>query len=306
MIAFIDAFTLTAAEAPQTGDRVRSAEITAGKSPQISSRPLPAGVKRLSNLEYATRPTGPLLLDLYLPEQKSARGLPVVVWFHGGGWKSGSKESCRLAWLAAEGCAVASIGYRLSTVAQWPAQIHDARAAIQWLRVQADPYGLDANRVAVAGESSGANLAALVGTLDVPPNETVSSRVSAVIDFFGTTEIARLAMNIPGPDKTEADLAKSNGALLLGGIVRDRPELAREVSPFFQVSENDPPFLIIHGDQDSQVPLDHSQRLHEKLQATHVASELIVLPGAGHGGKAFDSVDVKDAIRAFLQRSLSR
>lgn len=264
----------------------------------------PAGVKRLSNLEYSRPPSGALLLDLYLPEKSPNRPLPVVVWIHGGGWKNGSKENCQLAWLAAEGYAVASIDYRLSWAAKWPAQLEDSRAAIRWLRTNATKYGFDPARLVVAGGSSGANLAGVVGTTTSPADEPVSTRVQAVIDFYGASDMATMPVNVPGPGRTEADLATSNGAKLLGGIVRDRADLARTVSTLHLVSKDDPPFLIIHGDKDPQVPLEQSQRLHARLQETGVPSELIVLAGAGHGGREFSSPEVKESIRRFLGRSL--
>ena len=127
-----------------------------------------------------------------------------------------------------------------------------------------------------------------------------------MIDFYGASDMLMMPVNVPGPGKTEADLANSNGAKLLGGIVRDRPALARQTSPLHNVSKDDPPFLIIHGDQDPQVPLEQSQRLHAKLKEAGVASELVVLPGAGHGGKEFSTDEVKEKIRAFLARSLGR
>ncbi len=263
---------------------------------------LTSGVKRLSNVEYTNPGSGALLLDLYLPATPSDRLLPVVLWIHGGGWKSGSKDNCPLTWLAAEGYAVVSLGYRLSLQARWPAQLEDARAAIRWLRSNAARYQLDAQRLAVAGASSGANLAGVVGTAPAPGGESVSSRVSAVIDFYGTSDVLTLPVNVPGPGKTETDLANSNGAKLLGGIVRDRPELARAMSPLYQVSYDDPPFLIVHGDQDLQVPLEQSTRLHAKLKETGVSSELKVLPGAGHGGKPFDAPEVRETILRFLRR----
>ncbi len=111
--------------------------------------------------------------------------------------------------------------------------------------------------------------------------------------------------NVPGPGKTAADLANSNGAKLLGVTPRDRPDLARQTSTLYHVSKDDPPFLIIHGDKDQQVPLEQSQRLHAALVASGVPSELIVLPGAGHGGPAFSTPEIKQSIRAFLQRSLN-
>lgn len=265
---------------------------------------LPAGVKRLSNLEYSRPATGALLLDLYLPTTPPAKLLPVVLWFHGGGWKNGSKENCPLTWLVPEGYAAASVGYRLSGTAQWPAQIEDARAAIRWLRTNAARYGLDPARIAIAGASSGANLASIVGTAPAAAGETVSSRVGAVIDFYGTSDIMTLPVNLPGPGKTDADLAASNGAKLLGGIVRDRPELARQVSPLHNITPDDPPFLILHGDKDDQVPLVQSERLHARLREVGLPSEFHVLPGAGHGGKEFNTPEVKEWIRTFLIKSL--
>ncbi|MBI5690134.1 MAG: sulfatase-like hydrolase/transferase [Verrucomicrobia bacterium] len=265
---------------------------------------LPAGVKRISNQTYHTPPTGAVLLDLYLPEKTPDRPLPVVLWIHGGGWKNGSKENCPLIWLAAEGYAVASINYRLSWLARWPAQPEDARAALHWLRTQAAKYQLDPARIAVAGGSSGGNLAGVVGTSPAPANESISSRVQAVIDFYGASDLATMPTNVPGPGKTDADLAQSNGAKLIGGIVRDHPDLARQVSTLHLVTPDDPPFLILHGDKDPQVPLEQSQRLHAKLRDTGVPSELVVLPGAGHGGKEFSAPAVQDRIRGFLRRTL--
>ena len=266
---------------------------------------LPVSVKRLANLEYSRPATGALLLDLYLPEKTPARPLPVVMWIHGGGWKNGSKENCPLIWLAAEGYAVASIEHRFTLAAQWPAQIDDARAAVRWLRTNAARYALDSAHVAVGGGSSGAHLAAVLGTLSAPAGETVSSRVQAVLDFYDPSDLLTMPANLPGPGKTDADLAKANGAKLLGGIVRDRPEIAKQASALHQISRDDPPFLILHGDQDPQVPLAQSERLHAKLREAGVPSELRVLPGAGHGGKEFSTPEVREWVRAFLHRTLA-
>ena len=266
---------------------------------------LPAGVKRIANVEYSRPATGALLLDLYLPSTAPTKPLPVILWTHGGGWKNGSKENCPLTWLAAEGYAVVSLNYRLSWAARWPAQMDDARAAIRWLRTNAAQYGLDPARFAISGGSSGGNLASIVGTAPAATGETVSSRVGAVIDFYGASDMLTMPVNVPGPGKTEADLATSNGAKLLGGTVRDRPELARQVSPLHNITKDDPPFLIIHGDKDDQVPLVQSERLHARLREVGVPSELHVLVGAGHGGKAFDTPEVRGWIRAFLGRSLA-
>ncbi|HRE83997.1 MAG TPA: alpha/beta hydrolase [Opitutaceae bacterium] len=265
-----------------------------------TGRALPLNVVCQESIRYVTRDTGPLSLDLYLPEKRMGQRLPVIVWFHGGGWRSGSRKSCRLIWLAAEGFAVASIDYRLSTVARWPAPLEDAQEAIRVLRLRASEWGLDPQCVIAAGESSGANLAGVVGMAPRPANEPVSSRVSAVIDFYGTSEVASLPVNVPGPDRSDADLAATNGAKLLGGIVRDLPHLAREMSPLLLATSESPPFLIVHGDRDQDVPLDQSQRLHARLQELGVSSRLIVLPGVGHGGRAFLAPEVQATVREFL------
>lgn len=295
--------TVQAARA-DLGDSLTNTKSANIRPPGDVRAAVPAGVKRVGNVRYSTPPTGALLLDLYLPEAASARPRPVVVWVHGGGWKSGSKENCPLVWLAAEGYAVVSLNYRLSYAARWPAQLDDVRTAIRWLRTNAATYQLDPGRIAVAGGSSGGNLASVVGTAPAPAGESVSSRVGAVIDFYGAADILTMPTNVPGPGVTDADLAKSNGAKLLGGIVRDRPELARSVSTLYQITRDDPPFLILHGDRDTQVPVEQSRRLHAKLQETGVRSELHVLPGAGHGGREFATPEVKQIIRSFLQRSL--
>jgi len=289
---------------------------TPGKNlrPAGDVRPtLPAGVKRISNLEYSRPATGALLLDLYLPAPAPAsatapapdRPLPVIVWTHGGGWKNGSKENCPLTWLAAEGYAVVSLNYRLSWAARWPAQLDDVRTALRWLRTHAATHGLDPTRLATAGSSSGGNLASIVGTAPAATDDPAPIRVRAVIDFFGASDVLTMPVNVPGPTRPDSVLAQSNGAKLLGGIVRDRPALARAMSPLHNITPDDPPFLILHGDQDDQVPLVQSERLHTRLRAVGVPSEFHVLVGAGHGGKPFDTPEVREKIRAFLARSLS-
>jgi acetyl esterase/lipase len=260
---------------------------------------LPAGVKCLRDLEYIRRGDMPLRLDLYLPEKSSGK-IPVVVWIHGGGWNKGSKDNCPAKWLAAEGFAVASIEYRLSRQALWPAQMDDCRAAVRWLRANAAAHGLDADRIGVWGGSAGGHLAALMGTLDGPAGE----RVQAVCDWYGPSDLLTMPPNVPGPGRTRADLAKANGAQLLGGIVMDMPDRAKSASALHHVSQGDPPFLIMHGDADPQVPLDQSQRLHAALRKAGVPSRLETLKGAGHGGKDFDSPQSRRVIREFFERHL--
>lgn len=265
---------------------------------------VPTGVRRVADLTYVQREAGPLRLDLYLPAKAPDTPLSVLVWIHGGGWKAGSKDRCPFAWLAAEGYAVASIQYRLIPGARWPAQFDDCRDAVRWLREHAGEYRLDPRSVAVAGGSAGGHLAALLGTADSPSDEKTSSRVQAVIDLYGPADLLTMPNNLPAAGKSDDDLAKTNGAILLGGIVRDRPELAKQASALHQVSRGDAAFLILHGDQDRSVPLDQSERLHARLREAGVVTSLHVVKGAGHGGAAFQDAERRALVRAFLKEHL--
>ena len=260
----------------------------------------------LKDIEYS-RPNGyPLLLDLYLPERAQDEGAPVVVWVHGGGWKNGSKEKPKAAWLAEEGYAVVSINYRLTDVAQWPAQIDDCREAVRWARRNASVFGFDLDRIGTWGSSAGGHLVALMGTLPYPENESVSSRVQAVCDWFGPTELLTMPPNNVGEGRTEEDVANSNGAKLLGCTVKDCPELARQASAYDNVSKDDAPFLIMHGDEDPGVPIQQSIQFYERLRKIGVPVQYEVVEGAGHGGKLFDTPEVKATVRAFFDQYLKR
>ncbi len=275
----------------------------AGATAKTVARRSQHGLFITKNLEYGRAGGKPQLLDLYRPATTSGR-LPVVMWVHGGGWKNGSKDRCPATWLTEHGYAVSSIYYRLIDKAQWPAQIDDCRAAIRWLRVNAKRYDLDGSRVGAWGGSAGGHLVALLGTLDAPRNEKVSSRVQAVCDWYGPTDLLTMPPNVLSPGKTLEDLAKSNGAKLLGGTVRDRPSLARQASALYQVSKDDPPFLIVHGEKDPGVPLEQSQRLHKKLKDAGVPSTLHIVKGAGHGGKAFQTREVRKIVLDFFNKNL--
>ncbi|QDU36959.1 Carboxylesterase NlhH [Maioricimonas rarisocia] len=251
-----------------------------------------------------SRPDGePLRLDLYRPKQTEGR-LPVVMWVHGGGWKQGSKERCPAVYLAQHGFAVASIQYRLTDRAQWPAQIDDCRAAVRWLRSHADEYGLDGERIGAWGGSAGGHLVALLGTLDTPADEAVSSRVQAVCDWYGPSDLLTMPPNVVSEKRSREQVAASNGAKLLGSPVPDVPELARQASALYQVSSDDPPFLIMHGEKDPGVPLEQSERLHDRLTQAGVSSTLHVVPGAGHGGKEFRTSAVRAVVRKFFEQHL--
>ncbi len=263
---------------------------------------LPEGVEVVRDLEYAQPKGVSLKLDLYRPSAKPSAPMPLVIWVHGGGWRNGTKANCPAAWLATKGYVVASLDFRLLPDHPWPAQIEDPVAALRWLRKESAKYGYDAERSAAMGGSSGGHVVALWGTLTLPPED----KVKAVVDWYGPTDLLTMPPNVLSEKRTRAELAKANGALLLGGIVMDQPEKAKAVSALHQVTKDDVPFLIMHGIADTSVPVDQSERLHAALKAAGVESTLKLLPGAGHGGKEFDSTESRALILAFLEKHLRR
>ena len=270
---------------------------------QWLARRLPEGVKAHRDLEYAKAGEQALLLDLYVPEN-APKPLPVVVWIHGGGWRGGDKRNCRSLRMTARGYAAASVNYRLSQDATFPAQIHDCKAAIRYLRANAAKYGLDPKRIGVWGSSAGGHLVALLGTSgDVKQlegklgNQDQSSRVQAVCDWFGPTDLASLGGRaIPGWRRNPV-------ALLLGGPPAEKKDLAEQGSPITHVTKDDPPFLIMHGDRDRVVPTAQSQLLHDALKAAGVASTLQVVEGAGHG---FGGAEIDKAVQDFFDKHLKK
>lgn len=240
-----------------------------------------------------------LTLDLYSPKKVSGP-LPVIVWVHGGGWRRGGKRKCPAVALVPDGFAVASIDYRLSGAAPFPAQIEDCKAAVRWLRANAAKYNLDADRIGVWGMSAGGHLAALLGTSGGVPelegsgdNMKYSSRVQAVCDVAGPVDL--LALTNLGPKRRFA----------IEGLLGGTPEKdkATTASPLHYVSKDDPPFLIVHGEGDRVVPVEQSQRLYEELRKAGVNATLKILPNVGHQGVLMEAV--KDA-EVFFDATLKK
>lgn len=263
----------------------------------------PDGSKELKNLEYIVGGHERQKLDLYLPA-KADGPLPVVVWVHGGSWKGGNKDLCP-AWLVGKGYAVASINYRLSQHAKFPAQIEDCKSAVRWLRANAARYQLDRDRVCVWGASAGGHLVCLLGTAgevkewdckEGAPGE--SSCVQLVIDWFGPTDLWQLS---GGSSKADSPIA-----LLLGGPVSENREKAIKANPITYVSEKTPPFLIMHGDQDPLVPLSQSELLAAALTRAGRDVTLVTIKGAKHGGAEFLAPDVRKQIEEFLDKKLKK
>lgn len=257
--------------------------------------PPPVGVKAVRNVEYAKVDGKPLLLDMYLPE-KTDKPLPAIVWIHGGGWRAGSKDQCPVLSLSGQGYAVFSINYRLTDVATFPAQIHDCKAAIRWIRAHAREYGLNPDRIGVAGSSAGGHLVALLGTSggvkelegDVGGNLDFSSKVQAVCDLCGPSSF--LIEDADAEAVRKAEAKDSAVTQLFGGPPAENKEKARLASPVSHVSKDDPPFLIVHGDKDLVVPLRQAEVLDVALKKAGVPTTLHVVAGAGHGVMASPGV----------------
>jgi acetyl esterase/lipase len=268
---------------------------------------------------------------------------PLVVWIHGGEFRKGDKTQRVPLWLLGEGYGVASINYRLSPSRHkdgngcvpsglraeggasdaavergagpssrpeapsarvvFPAQIEDCKAAVRWLRVYAGEYGIDPERIAAWGESSGGHLATLLGTtggigvFDVGAHLDVSSRVQAVVDFFGPTDFLQMDAHRPA-DGLVHDSPDSPESLLIGGPIQLRPDLVAAANPVTYVSGEAPPFLIVHGDDDRLVPYHQSVLLADALERAGVSVTFHPVAGGGHGG--FTDPAVPRLVRQFL------
>ena len=283
-----------------TGQNVDSGTPALPLPPPAHEQPIPAplpgtdGTRLLLGVPYAAIPgIRPLELDLHLPAGAGAH--PVVVFLHGGGWRLGSRHTTGPMYrgasptpferMAQAGIAVASVDYRLSGEATWPAQLHDAKAAVRWLRTRADDLGIDPERIAAWGESAGGHLAELLGLTgsdaalegDVGIVGT-SSRVSAVVAWYAPSDVAAVATDT-GADPADPSTRE---AQLLGAPAPDVPELAAQASPLTHVRPDAPPFLLLHGAADRFIPCGQSERLYAALVEAGVDVELDLYEDADH------------------------
>lgn len=260
------------------------------------------------NLNYNNDTLQKHLLDIYLPPNTKDK-IPLIVFVHGGGWLSNDKYADigymgeTVSQIIKKGYALASIDYRLSTQAVFPAQIRDCNRAVSFLYDNAEKYGFDTERFAIMGFSAGGHLASLMGlskndAVDAffMPESNTSFKFKAVVDFYGPSEL----ILFPGSDN-----AKSPEGLLIGAAPLDRPDLAKTASPVTYVDENDPPFLIIHGEKDNLVAPKHSRLLSSWLSVNNVENELIIVKDAPHFGKMFDTEEIRTKVLAFLERHLN-
>jgi acetyl esterase/lipase len=259
------------------------------------------------DLAYVTDGHQRQKLDLYLPEQGENR--PLLIWIHGGAFRMGSKEGSSDDPLPfdylARGYALASINYRLSQHALFPAQIQDCKAAVRWLRTHAARFKLDPDRFLAWGPSAGGHLATMLGTagqvtgFDVGENLHVSSRVQAVVDYFGPTDFLQMDSQRL-PDGQIHDAPDSPESQLVGGPIQENKEKVARANPITYVTVYAPPFLIVHGDQDPLVPCQQSVLLAQALQKAGIDVTFYTVNGAGHGG--FTDPRVPELTRAFLAK----
>ena len=282
--------------------------------------PTPTLQRELLDLPYASVSRAQRL-DLFLPAT-GAGPFPVLVWIHGGGWAAGSKNLSPTGiqrQMTARGYAVASVEYRLSGEAKYPAAVLDVKAAIRFLRANATRFALNSDRIAVWGSSAGGHLAALVGVTGgvalfddaTLGNATQSSRVQAVVDWFGPSELLQMdadgaAQGCPLFGGVGHDNSNSPEGLWLGGKPSALPARAREASPVTWVSTDDAPALVQHGGIDCTVPTAQGRRFRDALRTALDTSRVIwiELPNSGHGGPAFESAANVLVVAAFLDRWL--
>lgn len=270
----------------------------------------PEGVEVRRDLDYVGGGNPRQTLDLVQPVGKGDEALPLVVFVHGGGWRTGSKEGgmSRLLPLVKSGhYAGATLNYRLTGEAPWPAQIHDCKAAIRYLRGRAAEFGIDPEKIAIWGTSAGGHLVSMLGTSggvealegDLGEFDDESSRVSCVVNYFGPVNFLTMVEQKSTIDRSRG--RKYPEALLLGGPVQDLTEAARQASPVTWISKDDPPVLTAHGTKDPIVPFAQGEEFHRELTKAGVASHLLPVEGAGHG---FRAPEVEEKVKAFLARHL--
>ena len=258
-------------------------------------------------------------LDIYIPDEGDGP-FPVILNIHGGGWIGGDKAFAQVTSMLEglkRGYAVVAINYRLSGEAIWPAQINDCKAAIRWIRANADQYRLTPDKIAAWGGSAGGHLSALVGTSgDVKALEDLSqgnpeesSRIQAVVDWFGPTDFLKMDEHLKGSEVKKPmkhSTPDSPESKLIGKNLEDAPDLVIEANPETYVSADDPPFLIQHGLEDNLVPYQGSvllaRKLGDILGYENVSLELF--PATRHGGPAFGSEENLEKVYRFLDKYL--
>ena len=262
---------------------------------------------KVSDIIYAVVDDRELGLDIYMP--RGVDDPQLLVWIHGGRWLYRTKEDINTLALVEEGFAIASIDFRLSVDEPFPAQIHDIKAAIRFLRANAETYGYEATRIGVHGRSSGGHLTSLVGVTngvkelegELGDHLDVSSDVQVAVSYFGASNLTTIL------DQSTPFGVMLRGpalALLLGGPMEATAELAELASPVFHVDAQDPPLLLLHGDQDPQMPINQAHELHGVYKEHELPVHLEVIHGAKHGTPEFFDAKRTALVAEFLKEHL--
>jgi len=274
------------------------------------NRAIPANVKVHEDIAYVSEGSAVQKLDLFLPASpEEGEALPVIVFIHGGGWQNGSKTGGRihlLPYVSSGRYAGVSVGYRLSGEAQWPAQIHDCKAAIRWIKANAKTHGLNADKIAVWGSSAGGHLVAMLGVTGEEDSRAQlegtlgehleqNTRVSAVVDYFGPTSL--LTMTDPASAGGH-NAPHSPESRLIGGPIQENKAKATQASPLSWVTSEAAPFFVAHGTADRVVPFDQSTTMVEALKKVGVPVYFQQIKEGGHG--RLDSAELVARRDAFL------
>lgn len=259
-----------------------------------------------ADIEYAKVGEVSLKLDLHRPPGENP---PLIVYVHGGGWRAGDKKDMPIVDLYDKGYAIASVDYRLSTQAVFPAQVNDIKAAIRFLRANAGKFHVNADKIGILGSSAGGHLAALVGVTNgnkelegkVGEHLEQSSDVQVIVSYYGASNLETIL-----PQSTPQGLEYRIPALklLLGDTPDKKPELAKLASPVTHVDKKDPPLLLFHGDADPQMPPQQSQELALAYREKGSEVTLIMMPGSRHGGSEFYNEERTAIVAKFLDKAL--
>jgi len=277
-------------------------------------------VQTTQGVAYATASASETL-DLYLPVSDGSKAVPVVVLIHGGAFQMGdsSMEAGYAQQLVAQGFAIASVNYRLSGEATYPAGAQDVKAAVRWLRAHAAEYGFDTANVAAWGQSAGGWMATMLGATGDQAtifddaalgNADQSSAVQAVVSWFGPTDFATMdtqstAVTACGSQSQVHGTANSPESRWLGGAVNTSPQTAStNISAYLAAAKTLPAWYLAHGDSDCNVPGGQSAELDAALKEAGARATYVILEGAGHADPVFDQTQVQPTI-AFLKETLA-
>lgn len=271
------------------------------------------GYNVISNVVYRTVSNWDAKLDIYQPRGLTAPN-PTVMMFHGGGWTTGTKESRVFGALPymQMGWTVVNVEYRLTDVALAPAAVEDSRCALRWVYRNAKQYNFDTTRIVTTGESAGGHLAMITamlpmgtgvdntcpgersgGASNTGPTNTDELKVAAVVDWYGISDLVDLMGGANQKPYTVAWL----------GMLPNRNELAKLLSPQTHIRAGVPPIISVHGDADPTVPYSQKQRFHQMLSASKLTHEFVTIPNGKHGG--FNDAEMNTAftaIKAFLAK----